>query len=143
MLEQARAGANFKAVVVFHVTNPNPVVAGTPWDIKGRVLALHGTRRSGDAEANDGCAEETKASQEPRSIGTSSRLAAACIRSAMTPPIIRPATLYDEKLCRTSFMLMRDFFAEETVKPSKAATTRLSSPAKADDPVTTDVDRIA
>src|SRR5579863_3510539 len=29
-LEQARAGADFKAVVVFHVTNPNPVVSGTP-----------------------------------------------------------------------------------------------------------------
>ena len=41
-LEQARAGADFKAVVVFHVTNPNPVVAGTPCNIKGRVLAIHG-----------------------------------------------------------------------------------------------------
>ena len=41
-LEQARAGAEFKAVVVFHVTNPNPVVAGTPCNIKGRVLAIHG-----------------------------------------------------------------------------------------------------
>ena len=41
-LEQARAGADFKAVVVFHVTNPNPVVPGTPCNIKGRVLAVHG-----------------------------------------------------------------------------------------------------
>ncbi len=44
-LEQARAGADFKAVVVFHVTNPNPVVAGTPCNIKGRVLAIHGSGR--------------------------------------------------------------------------------------------------
>ena len=42
-LEQARAGADFQAVVVFHVTNPNPVVAGTPCNIKGRVLAIHGS----------------------------------------------------------------------------------------------------
>ncbi len=42
-LEQARAGADFKALVVFHVTNPNPVVAGTPCNIKGRVLAIHGS----------------------------------------------------------------------------------------------------
>ena len=42
VLEQARAGADFKAVVVFHVTNPNPVVPGTPCNIKGRVLAIHG-----------------------------------------------------------------------------------------------------
>src|ERR1700686_5221686 len=34
-LEQARAGADFKALVVFHVTNPNPVVPGTPCNIKG------------------------------------------------------------------------------------------------------------
>ena len=42
VLEQARAGAPFKAVVVFHVTNPNPVVPDTPCNIKGRVLAIHG-----------------------------------------------------------------------------------------------------
>jgi pimeloyl-ACP methyl ester carboxylesterase len=38
-----RAGADFKALVVFHVTNPNPVVPGTPCNIKGKVLALHGS----------------------------------------------------------------------------------------------------
>lgn len=43
VLEQARAGADFKAVVVFHVTNPNPVVSGTRCNIKGRVLAIHGS----------------------------------------------------------------------------------------------------
>lgn len=43
VLEQARTGADFKAVVVFHVTNPNPVVPGTTCNIKGRVLAIHGS----------------------------------------------------------------------------------------------------
>src|SRR4030081_3092591 len=42
-LEQARSGADFKALVVFHVTNANPVVPGTPSNIKGKVLALHGS----------------------------------------------------------------------------------------------------
>jgi dienelactone hydrolase len=42
-LEQARSGEDFKAVVVFHVTNPNPVIPGTPCNIKGRVLAIHGS----------------------------------------------------------------------------------------------------
>src|SRR5262249_55145151 len=42
-LEHARTGADFKAVIVYHVTNPNPVVAGTPCNIKGRVLAIHGS----------------------------------------------------------------------------------------------------
>jgi len=43
---RARAGAHrrrFQGVVVFHVTNPNPVVAGTPCNIRGRVLAIHGS----------------------------------------------------------------------------------------------------
>src|SRR5471032_1821475 len=39
VLEQARAGADFKGVVVFHVTAPNPIAPGTPCNIKGRVLA--------------------------------------------------------------------------------------------------------
>lgn len=41
-LEQARAGADFKGTVVFHVTLPNPVDPDAKPDIKGRVLALHG-----------------------------------------------------------------------------------------------------
>jgi dienelactone hydrolase len=43
VLEQARGGADFNAVVVLHVTNPNPVAPGTPCNIKGRVLAIHGS----------------------------------------------------------------------------------------------------
>src|SRR5215467_6799346 len=39
VLEQARVGADFKAMVVFHVTNPIPIIPGTPCNIKGRVLA--------------------------------------------------------------------------------------------------------
>src|SRR4029079_7045127 len=36
VLEQARAGAPWKAVVVFHVTNPNPAGPGRACNIKGR-----------------------------------------------------------------------------------------------------------
>jgi dienelactone hydrolase len=43
VLQQARAGADFKGVVVFNVTNPNPVAPGTACNIKGRVLAIHGS----------------------------------------------------------------------------------------------------
>ncbi len=42
-LEQARAGADFQGTVVFHVTLPNPVDADAKPDIRGRVLALHGS----------------------------------------------------------------------------------------------------
>jgi len=53
-LEQARAGADFKAVVVFHVTNPNPVVSGTPPQHQGPRAGDPRLGRSGDAQADDG-----------------------------------------------------------------------------------------
>ena len=42
-LEQARAGADFKGTVLFHITLPQPVDQQATPDIKGRVLALHGS----------------------------------------------------------------------------------------------------
>ena len=42
VLEQARAGIDFKATIVFHVTAPNPVGEQGKPNIKGRVLAVHG-----------------------------------------------------------------------------------------------------
>jgi dienelactone hydrolase len=42
-LEHARAGADLNAVVVFHVTNPNPVDKATPCKVKGSVLIVHGS----------------------------------------------------------------------------------------------------
>jgi len=42
-LEYARTGAKLDALVVFHVTNPNPLDANRPSNIKGSVLILHGS----------------------------------------------------------------------------------------------------
>lgn len=42
-LEYARTGAKVDAIVVFHVTNPNPADAGRPSNIQGPVLILHGS----------------------------------------------------------------------------------------------------
>jgi dienelactone hydrolase len=42
-LEYARTGAAVDATVVFHVTNPNPLDATRPSNIKGTVLILHGS----------------------------------------------------------------------------------------------------
>ena len=108
-LEQARAGADFAATVVFHVTNPNPVVAGTPCNIKGRVLAIHGSadpitpKPMMDAFA----AEMTNAKVDWQVMMFGSAVHSFCDLTANSA-----ATRYDEKLCRKSYMLMRDFFAE-------------------------------
>jgi hypothetical protein len=38
-----RAGADFKGVVVFHVTNPNPVAPGHSLQHQGAGLGIHGS----------------------------------------------------------------------------------------------------
>ena len=109
-LEQARAGADFKAVVVFHVTNPNPVVAGTPCDIKGRVLAIHGSADPVTPKPMMDAFEEelskAKVDWQVMLFGP------PAVHSFCDPTAKGPATQYDEKLCRKSYALMRDFFAE-------------------------------
>jgi dienelactone hydrolase len=109
-LEQARAGADFKAVVVFHVTNPNPVVAGTPCNIKGRVLAIHGRADPVTPKPMMDALEDelTKAKVDWHIVTFGRGVHSFCDPTANIPS----ATQYDEKLCRTSYMLMRDFFAE-------------------------------
>jgi dienelactone hydrolase len=110
VLEQARAGADFKAVVVFHVTNPNPVVPGTPCNIKGRVMAIHGRADPVTPKPMmDALEEELAKAKVDWHIVTFGR----GVHSFCDPTANNPAqSLYDEKLCRTSYMLMRDFFAE-------------------------------
>jgi dienelactone hydrolase len=109
-LEQARAGADFKAVVVFHVTNPNPVVPGTPCNIKGRVLAVHGRADPiTPKDKMDALEDElTKAKVDWHVVMFGRGVHSFCDLTANNPA----STQYDEKLCRTSYMLMRDFFSE-------------------------------
>jgi len=110
VLEQARAGAPFKAVVVFHVTNPNPVVAGTPCNIKGRVLAIHGRADpitpKDKMDAFEDELSNAKVDWNIMMFGPPA-VHSFCDRTAKGP-----ATQFDEKLCKRSYELMRDFFTE-------------------------------
>ncbi len=110
VLEQARAGADFKALVVFHGTNPNPVVAGTPCNIKGRVLAIHGSADPVTPKPMMDAFEDelTKAKVDWQVM----MFGPPAVHSFCDPTAKGPATQYDEKLCRKAYMLMRDFFAE-------------------------------
>jgi dienelactone hydrolase len=108
-LEQARAGADFKAVVVFHVTNPNPVVAGTPCNIKGRVLAIHGSADPVTPKPMMDAFEEELTQAE---VDWQVMMFGGAVHSFCDPTANAGPTRYDEKLCRKSYMLMRDFFAE-------------------------------
>ncbi|MGA8495319.1 MAG: dienelactone hydrolase family protein [Xanthobacteraceae bacterium] len=109
VLEQARAGADFKAVVVFHVTNPNPVVAGTPCNIKGRVLAIHG---SADPVTPKPMMDAFEEEMTNAKIDWQVMMFGGAVHSFCDPTVSAGALRYDEKLCRKSYMLMRDFFTE-------------------------------
>ena len=109
VLEQARAGADFKAVIVFHVTNPNPVVPGTPCNIKGRVLAVHG---SADPVTPKPMMDAFEEELTNAAIDWQVMMFGGAVHSFCDPTANAGPTRYDEKLCRKSYMLMRDFFAE-------------------------------
>jgi dienelactone hydrolase len=109
VLEQARAGASFKALVVFHVTNPNPVVPGTPCNIKGRVLALHG---SADPVTPKPMMDAFEAELTGAKIDWQVMMFGGAVHSFCDLTAQGGPQRYDEKLCRKSYMLMRDFFAE-------------------------------
>ena len=109
VLEQARAGADFKAVVVLHVTNPNPVAPGTPCNIKGRVLAIHG---SADPVTPKPMMDALEAELAKAKVDWHIVTFGRGVHSFCDPTVNAGPTRYDEKLCRQSYRLMRDFFAE-------------------------------
>jgi dienelactone hydrolase len=109
VLEQARAGADFKAVVVFHVTNPNPVVPGTPCNIKGRVLAVHG---AADPVTPRSMMDAFEAELTDAKVDWQVVMVGGAVHSFCDPTANLDASRYDEKLCHQSYRLMRDFFAE-------------------------------
>ena len=109
VLEQARAGADFKAVVVLHVTNPNPVAPGTPCNIKGRVLAIHG---SDDPVTPKPMMDALEAELAKAKVDWQVMMFGGAVHSFCDPTVNAGPTRYDEKLCRQSYRLMRDFFAE-------------------------------
>ena len=109
LLEQARAAADFKAVVVFHVTNPNPVIPATPCRIKGRVLALHGAADPVTPKAMMDAFEEELTNAR---VDWQVMMFGGAVHSFCDPTANEGATRYDDRLCRKSYLLMRDFFDE-------------------------------
>lgn len=109
VLEQARAGADFKGVVVYHVTNPNPVKSGTPCRIKGRVLAIHG---SADPITPKPMMDAFEAELTAAKVDWQVMMFGGAVHSFCDPTANVDATRYDEKLCRRAYALTRDFLAE-------------------------------
>lgn len=108
-LEQARAGADFKGLVVFHATLPNPVDRQAKPNFKGRVLALHGSADTvTPKEQMDALqAELTEAGVDWQVMMFGHADHGFCDLGSAGPPM-----RYDEKICMQSYQMMRDFFAE-------------------------------
>jgi dienelactone hydrolase len=109
-LEQVRAGADFKGTVVFHVTAPNPVDPDTKLNIKGRVLALHGSADPVTPKPMMDAleAEMTGAEVDWQVMMFGHAMHSFCVKGANNPPV----QVYDEKLCKQSYRMMRDFFEQ-------------------------------
>lgn len=110
-LEQARAGGDYKGTVVFHVTLPNPVDEGTAAapGIKGRVLALHGAADPVTPKPQmDALAEEL----EGAGVDWQIMMFGHAVHSFCNREANSEAQRYDDKLCKQSYRMMRDFFAE-------------------------------
>jgi len=108
-LEQARGGADFGAVVVFHVTNPNPAVPGTPCNIRGRVLAIHG---SDDPVTPKPMMDAFETELATAKVDWQVMMFGGAVHSFCDPTANAGPTRYDEKLCLKSYRMMRDFFTE-------------------------------
>ncbi|HVA15278.1 MAG TPA: dienelactone hydrolase family protein [Stellaceae bacterium] len=107
-LEQARAGADYKGVVVFHVTAPNPVQPGK-CDIKGRVLAIHG---SADPVTPKAQMDALEAELTDAKVDWQVMMFGHAVHSFCDPGANAGPTRYDAKLCAKSYKLMREFFGE-------------------------------
>ena len=109
-LEHARTGADLKAVITFHVTNPNPFAAGTPCKVKGRVLTVHGsvdpvTPRPMIHALED---ELTAAGAYWETV-----MFAGAVHSFTDPGANTPGrNMFDERLMKKSYALMRTFLEE-------------------------------
>ncbi|HXS40081.1 MAG TPA: dienelactone hydrolase family protein [Stellaceae bacterium] len=109
VLEQARAGADFKGTVVFHVTMPNPVQAGTKCNIKGRVLAIHG---SADPVTPKPQMDALEQELTDAKIDWQVMMFGHAVHSFCDPTANAGPTRYDAKLCEKSYDMMREFFKE-------------------------------
>ena len=91
------------------MTNPNPVVAGTPCNIKGRVLAIHG---SADPITPKPMIDALQQEFTDAKVDWQLMMFGGAVHSFCDPTADAGPTRYDEKLCRKSYMLMRDFIYE-------------------------------
>jgi Dienelactone hydrolase and related enzymes len=84
-------------------------VTGTPCNIKGRVLAIHG---SADPITPKPMMDALEQEFTDAKVDWQVMMFGGAVHSFCDPTAHDGPTRYDEKLCRKSYMLMRDFIYE-------------------------------
>jgi dienelactone hydrolase len=113
LLEVAREGRDFKALTVFHVTNPQPADPASPAKIKSPVLVLHGaddpiTPRKAISALED---ELDAAKVRWQAVLFSGAVHAFTDTSAPVTGASPSVTRYDPVVAKRSYEMMREFFA--------------------------------
>ena len=113
LLEIAREGRDFKALALFHVTNPQPVDPAGPSKIRSPVLVLHGaddpiTPRKAISALED---ELDAAKVRWQAVLFSGAVHAFTDTSAPVTGASPAATRYDPVVAKRSQEMMREFFA--------------------------------
>lgn len=109
LLEQARAGGEFDALAVMHVTNPNPVDPDAPCNINCRVLAVHG---AGDVVTPTSKVDLLKEELTAAGVDWQVTVFGSGIHAFCVPKENNDMAKYDEKLCRSAYRMMYDFFED-------------------------------
>jgi dienelactone hydrolase len=109
LTEQIRNGGDFRASVFIHVTLPMTVAPNRPSNIKGRVLTIHGTDDSVTPvpQVDSFQAELTANGVDWQTMMFGGAPHGFCVHGAADV-----LQRYDDKLCKQTYRLMRDFFNE-------------------------------
>jgi dienelactone hydrolase len=113
LLELAREGREFKALTVFHVTNPQSVDPAGPSQIKAAVLVLHGaddpvTPRKAISALED---EFDATKVRWQAVLFSGTVHSFTDMSAPDPGASTKVQRYDPEVAKRSYAIMREFFA--------------------------------
>ena len=117
ILEQIRAGAHYAGTVVFHVTLPITVAPDRANKISGRVLAIHGSE---DIVTPKPQIDALESEMTSNGVDWQVMMFGHAHHSFCVPNVNDELQRYDERLCRQSYRLMRDFFSETFQEPAAA-----------------------
>ena len=109
LTEQIRAGADFAGSVFIHVTLPNTVAPNRPNNIKGRVLVIHG---SDDVVTPKPQIDAFEAELSANGVDWQVMMFGDAPHGFCVHGAADTLQRYNEKLCRQTYRMTREFFSE-------------------------------